>query len=66
MTTTDLTSFTFRLEQDDHYALRRIALDEGRPAAEIVRQLVREYVEKNGAPAVNGDPDGPSEAQKSA
>lgn len=54
---------------DLHKAARKRAIDEGRPTASLVEDAVRAYleeVEKNGAPALNGDPDGPSEAQKTA
>jgi hypothetical protein len=41
-----LTQFGFVLDPEEHRALRRKALDEGRPAAEIVRDLIRRYVKR--------------------
>lgn len=39
-----LTQFGFVLDPEEHRALRRKAFDEGRPAAEIVRDLIRQYL----------------------
>ena len=39
---------TVYLPEDEHLALRHVALDERKPATRLVRQLIKEYVAKKG------------------
>lgn len=41
-----LSQFGFVLDPEDHRALKRKAFEEDRPASEIVRDLIREYVRR--------------------